>query len=200
MDTYKLLPALLLLIIVNPMMQAQEPSLSLTPGSFIVWLGERQTDLSPQGVSSMDCIVVRPDGGFHIEHRTQQLPSTNVKVSVSEGKLTGTELEQLQEIIDRPSIREMAQRSLYNPPRPIGTPVSRANFVATISRDTTLQSIYYQDWSGRDASGSTDPAAPTERAAEQTLQPLVTWFQGVEHAFTSTSPSTQMNSCTLSAQ
>jgi hypothetical protein len=62
------------------------------PTAFLVEVQEGTTDLSRQGASGHICVLVLPDGRFHLESRTQRLPGAEATLNFSDYSLDSSQL------------------------------------------------------------------------------------------------------------
>jgi len=68
------------------------------PQATPVRIDEGRFDNEP-GVTSSDCILVMPDGRFHVERRRQVLPSSTATLNIFESSLDSSQLQQLGDIV-----------------------------------------------------------------------------------------------------
>jgi hypothetical protein len=67
--------------------------------SFLVRFDEGEFD-NEHGITTSDCMLVKPDGSFHLERRRQQLPSPSAKLSIFESSLDAAWFKQLRDILE----------------------------------------------------------------------------------------------------
>ena len=113
--------------------------------TFLIAAHEGTIDLSRNGTSSQTCILVRPDGRFHLEGRTQRLPSPAASAKIFDYSLDSSRLQQLRGIIDDESVRQLP--AYIQPPLPMAVSWSHG-FEAKITRPTGAQDIGYWTWRG----------------------------------------------------
>jgi hypothetical protein len=115
------------------------------PTAFVINIAEAATDLSPQGTSRHTCILVLPDGRFHLESRTQRLPSPVATANVFDYSLDTMQLQQLRGILEDERIRQLT--AYLSPAMPMAVPWS-SGFDARIPRATGVQNVGYWKWRG----------------------------------------------------
>ena len=89
---------------------------------FLVNISESQMDLSRNGVTAHGCILVLPDGHFHLERRRQQLPASTATLQIFESSLDQTQLETLLGILNDEGIRNLPP--YIEPTIPMAVPFS----------------------------------------------------------------------------
>jgi|HubBroStandDraft_6_1064221.scaffolds.fasta_scaffold22261_4 hypothetical protein len=151
------------------------------PSGFLVRMAEGQNDLSRRGVNVHDCIVVMPDGHFHLERRRQQLPSPSARLTIVDSSLDNDQLRLLQSILDDEAIEKLPPYA--QPVLPMAVPWSRG-FDAKIARDSGVQRVGFWLWRGGTPEASPN-SAPDDikkgwRESETALRPLLDWFHSVE--------------------
>src|SRR5438045_7149769 len=67
-------------------------------GAFMVSISEATID-NKNAVTSTDCILVLPDGRFHLERRKEVAPNPTSSLSIFESSLDSTRLQELQDIL-----------------------------------------------------------------------------------------------------
>ncbi|MGA8431370.1 MAG: hypothetical protein WB729_16225 [Candidatus Sulfotelmatobacter sp.] len=149
--------------------------------TFLIAAHEGTIDLSRNGTSSQTCILVRPDGRFHLEGRTQRLPSPTASAKIFDYSLDSSQLQQLRGIIDDESVRQLPE--YIQPPLPMAVSWSHG-FEAKITRPTGAQDIGYWTWRGGTVDASPNSARESVRKgwqqSETALKPLVDWLHGIE--------------------
>jgi hypothetical protein len=157
--------------------------------AFLVTVWEAETDLSPGGLTVHDCIVVRPDGRFHLERRKQKLPNPTATLDVLESSLDVAEFQQLRNILDSQEIRRLPR--YVQPAIPMAAPWFQG-FNAKITRGGEVQSVGYWSWRGgtpAESPNSTPDAVKKEwRTSQAALRPLVDWVHAVEGSKLVSSP------------
>jgi len=149
---------------------------------FLIRITESKAELSPTGVTVNDCILVQPNGRFHLERRRQQLPEGRAKLTIYESSLTKAQLQQLREIVEQQSIEELPE---FSPPTP---PLGVSDFrtlVAELNRETVVKHIGFFSWRGDSRPGAPPESTPADMKkawedSEKALQPLADWFHGLE--------------------
>lgn len=159
---------------------ASAQEISLDPTSFIVRLEFSKNQLTVNGVTSFECAFVAPSGHIHLEHRYQQLPSTQASIRVYEGALGDDQLSRLRDLLGDKHIRELPE---FAPFGIAGSVAERLVFIADISRGTQIQRVGYVEWKTAVQTESertkVDALARTEATYKSVLQPLQAWFAGV---------------------
>jgi len=170
--------ALLSLIRSTPAIYAQSKPESIR---FLVAIGEATTDLSSLGTSRHTCILVMPNGRFHLESRVQHLPSSVAKAKIFDYSLDSQQLQRLRDILDDEKIRQLA--AYQSPPMPMAVAWSRG-FNANIERGTGIQNVGYWTWRGGTPTASPNSAPEsvkkTWQESEIALGPLIDWLHGIE--------------------
>lgn len=175
----KLIVSIALAIAFSPLAAGQHPQSA--PPAFLLRIGEANVELSRHGIIAGDCLLVLPDGHFHLERRKQQLPNRRAKLRIFESSLSTSQLQQLREILDGEAIEKLP---LYTPPvYPMAVPWSDT-FIAEMARQAKVQKVGYVVWRGGTAPGSPnstpDSVKQEWRDSETALKPLVDWFHGWE--------------------
>jgi hypothetical protein len=151
------------------------------PVPFLVSIHEQQMDLSPTGVTSSSCIVVQPDGRFHLERRRQQLPKATATLKIFESSLNSAQLQQLRDILNDESITKLPP--FVQPAIPMTVPWVQA-LNAKIGRGREVHSVGYWVWRGGTPEGSPNSTPDNIKKAWQgaaiALRPLVEWFHEAE--------------------
>jgi hypothetical protein len=149
--------------------------------TYIVKIREGTTDISRHGESEHHCILIFPDGHFHMERRDQRLPAVKATLKIFDYSLDSLQLQQLQAILDEENIRRLP--SYAQPMLPMGAPWSHG-FEVSISRGARLQHVGYWTWHGGSPTESPNSSPESARIAwqesEAALQPLVAWLHGIE--------------------
>lgn len=171
----------LLLIIVFLLPLTSLPKSQDAHGVF-VRIVQTRIDLSPNGVTANDCIVVQGNGRFHLERRLQQLPDAATRVTVFESKLTKVQRQALREILDQHSIRNLPE--FEAPVPPLGV-TDFSLLVAEVNRQTAMQRIGYFSWQGNPMPGAPPESTPDRikkawQDSQEALQPLEAWRHALE--------------------
>lgn len=131
--------------------------------------------------SSTDCILVMPDGRFHLERRKEIAPNPTSSLSIFESSLDSTQLQQLHDILKPEGIERLPDYAL--PVFPMTVPWF-ATFHARIERGGQIRKVGYWRWQGGTAetSPNSTPAnvKKTWKDSEIALRPLVAWFHAIE--------------------
>jgi hypothetical protein len=151
------------------------------PSALLVELQEGTMDMSRQGGSGHTCVLVLPDGRFHLESRTQRLPGAVATLNVSDYSLDSSQLQQLRTVLDDERMRHLP--AYVQPAIPMAVPWSHA-FSARIAREKGVQQVGYWTWRGGTPAASPNSAAASVKKgwqeSETVLRPLVDWLHGVE--------------------
>jgi hypothetical protein len=172
----------------------QLPSQSHTPKT-ILRLGDVREGIEPAGASVREALEVYPDGDFHLERRFQPMGVPRSTLSIFEAKLTNTQLQTLQIILDQIATEQIPD---YRPPAfPLST-TRLEIFTAEFNRTNRLIRVGYfapAQSEQSDSAAHTASASPfTEQdweTSKTALQPLVNWFRDFSSTLTTptTSPS-----------
>lgn len=154
--------------------QQAESSPSLT-----IW--ESTLDLSQGGGSTHTCILVQPDGRFHLEKKTQRLPGSPASREIFDYSLDVSQFQQLRSILDDEKLRQLP--AYVQPALPMGVPWSHG-FDVKILRVADVQHVGYWTWRGgtADTSPNSTPQGVKNgwRKSEATLKPMTDWLHGIE--------------------
>jgi hypothetical protein len=147
------------------------------PKEVVVQIGEEQTDSSPNGSQSSECIIVQSNRHFHLERRRQQLPSPTARVTIFESSLSQQQFQQLTNILQ--------QGNFQNLPAFVQHPVNATRLSVLnvkVRQGSGTRNVGYIAWS-RHGSGSPNSVPDdVERAwqdSEIALKPLVNWFHEI---------------------
>lgn len=148
--------------------------------AFVVTIGEATID-HQSAVTSTDCIVVLPDGRFHLERRKQVAPNPTSSLNIYESSLDSTQLQQLLNIVKKESLTKLPIYAL--PAFPMAVPwFSTVN--AKVARAGQIRTVGYWLWRGGGADDSPtstpDNIKKIWKDSEVALQPLLEWFHGIE--------------------
>lgn len=163
---------------VNASHQQPKPSTAST----LLQIGETQFNVAPSGGVTSDCVVVQPNGRFHLERREQHLPKASAKLTVFTARLSKRQLQALRSILDKQDIQSL---SPFVPPvTPLGVTKFRV-FTADVAREATTQKAGFFMWEGQGTPDAPPNSTPDDiKRAWQTsataLQPLVEWFHTLE--------------------
>jgi hypothetical protein len=96
-------------------------------------------------VTSTDCIMVLPDGRFHLERRKQVAPNPTSSLNIYESSLDSTQFQQLLNIVKKESITKLPD---YAPPAfPMAVPwFSTVN--AKVAQAGHIRTVGYWLWRG----------------------------------------------------
>ncbi len=170
-------------------------------GPFLVRIAEAGSDLSSKGITSTDCILVLPDGHFHLERRTQRLPETKATTQVFESSLAAVQLQSLRSIIDSQTIKDLPT---YAQPTFPMTVTWFGILDVKIARQSEIQRVGYFTWLGgtRDTSPNVMPEEikNTWRTSAAALQPLVEWFHSIKNSKLEPLPEAEINFCLAAAE
>src|SRR5579863_2601359 len=159
---------------------AAQSQLQFDPAAFLVRINEATID-NENAVTSSDCMLILPDGRFHLERRSQHLPNPVATLRIFESSLGAAQLQYLRDILHDQSIRNLPP---YAPPIfPMNLPWF-ANVRVKIVREPEVQDVGYWIWRGgaADASPNSTPDNIKKgwQESEVALRPLLQWFHGVE--------------------
>ena len=162
---------------------SSQETVSPSPQQFLLKAVETEIDLSPQGVTSNDCLVVLPDGAFRLLRRFQQLPSPSATRVLYEGQVSEADLDELKGLLNADQVAALPRFEYESPP---GDFYEIHGWVAQIARPAGVQEVGYYRWASNHPQESFDfaPAAlkaPIDSAAKA-LQPLAEWFHRIESA------------------
>jgi hypothetical protein len=162
-------------ISVVPVQQVQASSQPL------LVIAERQINLSPRGVSSSDCLLVRADGRVYLKRRLQSYPGAPLKIGAYQAVLSPAQFKQLRAILDDKAIRALVT---FTEPEIPATVSMRHDVKVEIRRKMGMQRVGYSDWKGHPPSSSREDAPPGTRQAQmqaaRALKPLLDWLHNVE--------------------
>jgi hypothetical protein len=151
------------------------------PTAFLVEVQEGTTDLSRQGASGHICVLVLPDGRFHLESRTQLLPGAEATLNLSDYSLDSSQLQQLRNLLDEEKIRRLP--TYVQPAIPMAVPWSHA-LSARIARSGVVQYVGYWTWRGGTPAASPNSAPASVKKgwqeSETALRPLADWLHAIE--------------------
>jgi hypothetical protein len=138
------------------------------------------------------CIIVYPDGRYHLERKTQRIASKEVSIAVFEDAVWAGELQKLTQILDNPEL----QKKTYEEP-PYGRPMLEAEFTSlTVPRVDHLQKVSI--WRGSEFRrlGSIGGPPPLIDHGSKLLKPLQQWLKNnIEQRKTSALPGTTPSKC-----
>ena len=164
-------------------LHAADQSPQSDPAAFLLRISEANIELSRNGIVAGDCLLVLPDGHFHLERRRSQLPNRRgrAKLKVFEFVLSAKQLQQLQEILDEGTVQSLP--SYTAPVYPMSSP-SSDTFIATIARPQKIQKVGFVIWRGGEPGASPNFTPKDIKQAwhdsEISLRPLVDWLHGLE--------------------
>jgi hypothetical protein len=166
------------------------------PVSFLVRVSQGETDLAPNGLNNHDCILVWPDGRYHLEIRVQHPAKSGARLQIFESSLDSAQFQQLKNIIDNPNVRRLPPYAQPSIPM-----IARwyRGFHATIPRGDSAQSIGYWQWREGDPEASPNSMSKTAKEAwrnsEVVLRPLTEWLRGVESTKPAALPDARSTFC-----
>jgi hypothetical protein len=147
--------------------------------SVTIW--ESTLDLSRGGVSTHTCILVQPDGRFHLEKKTQRLPSSTANREIFDYSLDASQFQQLRSILDDEKLRQLP--AYVQPALPMSVPWSHG-FDVKILRAADVQHVGYWTWRGGTADTSPNSAPQGVKngwqESEAALKPMADWLHGIE--------------------
>jgi hypothetical protein len=148
--------------------------------AFLVSISEATID-HKNATTSADCILVLPDGRFHLERRKDVPPNPTSSLSIFESALDSTQLEHLHDILNGDGIKKLPDYTL--PVFPMTVPWFET-FTAKIPRDGQIRTVGYWLWRGGTAEASPNSTPDRIKAgwkdSEVALGPLVAWFHQIE--------------------
>ncbi len=169
---------LLLLALVGPcavLAQAHSPTTQNAPP---VRIGEARMD-NEHAVTSSDCVLILPDGRFHLERRRVAKPSPTATLKIFESSLDSSELEQLRGIIKDEEVSglpEYDRQRVYFQNAPWFTSVT-----VDIGEGEAARRFGYWAWDTQNAGPDVPADARAHwRDSEVALRPLVEWFHRME--------------------
>lgn len=177
MDVFTTFTLFLALSALSINAQAQLP---LSPSSFLLRINEATID-NEIGTTSTDCMLVMPEGRFHLERRMQKSPNPIAKLKIFESSLKPEQLQHLQDILNDQGMQNLPPYAL--PVFPMNIPWF-TNVDVRIVRPPRVQEIGYWVWRGGapDASPNTSPDSIKKgwQESETALRALMEWFHGIE--------------------
>jgi hypothetical protein len=147
---------------------------------FVVSVSEATID-NRNLVTATDCILVLPDGRFHLERRKEVAPNPTSSLSIFESSLDSMRLQQLHDILNDENVKRLPNYAL--PAFPMAVPWF-STFDAKIEQAGRIRKVGYWLWQG-----GTDETSPNStpdsikkvwKDSQVALQPLLEWFHGVE--------------------
>lgn len=171
------LRATLLCILISGSLVARSQS-DAPSRQFLVAIKEGQMDLSRSGGTSSDCILVLPDGRFHLERRKQQISRT-ASLTIFEASLDQERLASLQAILADKQLTTLPPD--VEPKFPIGGSWFRGVEVQ-IPRDNGIQKVgYFRLPDEQPPRSYTSEEVKAWEVSALRLKPLVDWFHNVEN-------------------
>jgi hypothetical protein len=148
------------------------------PHPFLLRMFEHEMTLQPvAGPNNVEnCIVVFPDGHFHLELRRQEFFDGKATLAVYESSLNPQGLERLQMILDSEDIKRLPA---FVQPVPPFDPQGWHGLSGKIMRASGVQVIGYFDWQGK-GPGNSDSDKREWQESQVALKPLVEWFHSVK--------------------
>jgi hypothetical protein len=124
-----------------------------------------------------NCIVVQPNGRFHLLLRRQEITDGTQTASSFEGLLDEKEMQTLRNLLDDDAVKQLPP--FVAPEIPLPSDTFQA-FIAEVSRVANVQQVGHFSWKG-DGPRNPESVKKDWQNSEVTLQTLVEWF----HAFKS---------------
>jgi hypothetical protein len=154
--------------------QAAPPS---NPGAPAVRIREAVVD-NQHGVTSSTCLLVSPNGRFHLERRHQELPAPKATLGIFESSLDSSQLQQLHSIVGHEGMSTLpefdAQPVFFN-----NAPWFSS---VTVEIETEVsRKVGY--WLWREGDPGPEVSADVKKRwqdSEKTLRPLVEWSHQIE--------------------
>src|ERR1700722_17534823 len=170
----------LLLSVLSPLAFLLQP----TPDRPLVRIVEMSIDnTSVHGVTANACVLVRPDGDFHLEVRVQRLPSPMATLHIYEGSLDEFQMLRLHGLLDARDLRDL--EDFQEPHLPLMTSFVKVA-TAEISRKDHIQKVGYLTWKERTEEPigppDTEPASVKEQwqRSRLLLEPLLEWSHAMQ--------------------
>ncbi|HEY2466429.1 MAG TPA: hypothetical protein VGI45_01140 [Terracidiphilus sp.] len=88
----------------------------MDPAKFLARIEWSQIDHSENGITDNDCVVVLPDGHFHMERRLEQLSVPRASLEIYESTLSVRQLKQLRDMLDSQDIKALPRFALFAVP------------------------------------------------------------------------------------
>jgi hypothetical protein len=147
-------------------------------GNSLVRMWDSWTTLRPTaGPNNIEnCVVVHPDGQFHLELRRQEFLDGRAALRIYEGTLDAESVQTLKNLLDADAIKKLAT------PKSPRLPLSDASlegFSAAISRTDRTQDVGYFVVKARGPDNS-DTVVQEWQESQMALQPLVEWFRALK--------------------
>jgi hypothetical protein len=139
-------------------------------------IAEAKAD-NEHSVTSSACILVQPDGRFHVERRRLSAPSTTATLKIYESTLDSAQLQELITIVGK------VEESAAPPYEDKGVGFNNAPWFATvdISIGDASRRFGYWSWDSRNAGPQVN--ADVRKGwleSEAALKPLLNWFHRTE--------------------
>ena len=151
-----------------------------TPGGLIATLSEFRLSTSPPVGNTNTCINVWEDGRFHLEHRSQQLPSSTAILQVYDSTLPEAQLGELRKIINSQAVRELPA---LIPADSAADKIWVRGLQVEIPREATVQKVGYFEWGMWEPGSVSQPAHEVVHApqpeVESVLKALQEWMHRV---------------------
>jgi hypothetical protein len=176
----KLFGATLCMLTLGSTLSAQDHA-QCAPTDFLVSVGELTSDLSHDGFTSGDSILVLPDGWFQLQRRKQQMSDSTVTQKIFQSRLNEAQMQRLRNFLESPNVRDLPP--YVTPQFPVNAPWF-GMFDVKIRREKAIQRIGFWVWRG--GTSNTPPnSTPMEtkkiwQDSQIALQPLVPWLHEVE--------------------
>jgi hypothetical protein len=150
----------------------------------LVRIGETNMDISSaHGITTNTCVMVQPDGHFHLEVRVQRLPSPTATLHIYEGNLGEFQMLRLQSLLDARGLRDA--EDFQAPQLPLTVPAVKVA-IAEITREDHIQKVGYLAWNERKDGPTGRPESEPASVEEQwqrsrmLLTPLLEWAHAMQ--------------------
>ena len=160
-------------------------TLSPPAPKYLIKIADQTMDLSSStGMTASDCVVITPNGRFHMERRFQRLPNPYASLHIYEASLGRARLAELKALIDSQGVKELPA---FTPPQiPMSIAVFRT-FIIEVSRGSSVQNAGFFTWQPEsnappDISPQSTPNSIKKAwvTSERSLMPLAEWFGTVK--------------------
>jgi hypothetical protein len=148
-------------------------------GNPLVRMWDSWTTLHPTaGPNNIEnCVVVHPDGQFHLELRRQEFLDGRAALHIYEGTLDAGSVQTLKNLLDADAIKKLATPKL--PRFPLSDDAPLEGFSAAISRTDRTQDVGYFVVKAR-GPDNPDTVVQEWQESQMALQPLVEWFRALK--------------------
>jgi hypothetical protein len=145
---------------------------------FVVSVSEVRVD-NEDGVTNSECVMVQPDGRFHLERRRQLLPNPTATLDIFESSLDSSQFQHLQDIVSKEGMSRLPE----DIPPPVSIDALRfSNVTVRLDSAEGIRRGGYWVLYGRRPGATAVPGDVQKRWQESqtALRPLVEWLHGVE--------------------